>query len=434
MSARLRGAIQTTAGGANLTDGRLGGAGVIAGNFGPIAGLANSGDLAVTFTGASAGALAGQQVRIANNFDNVADQLLQFSGAVYRLAAASPHTPEPVNFGIVHVGDTLQQALSITNTALNDGFSERLDASIGSPTGSATTNAGSFSALEPGATNNSSLVVGVDTTTAGAKAGTAAIMLTSNGAATSGLANTPLASQTVNVQAQVNNFAAAGVVKLAGHGTFSMIAPNQFALDLGSIVEGQSALIAELGVRNTAAAPADELAGSFTLAAPDFSLTGFDPFSNVAAGVTNGGLMVSLDSSAAGTFNGSFTLAPLSTNARPFTMDLPPITVQLTGQVRVAGDYNQDGSVNAADYVLWRKALNQQVTAFSGADGDGDAIVDDGDYGVWRTNFGRTASPGAIATAAVPESAAHVLLILAAAGASTWRCRIQSRVSKLTRM
>ena len=144
---KLRGAIQTTAGGANLTDGRLSGAGVTAGNFGPINAGANSGNLAVTFSAATAGALTGQQVRIVNNFDNVAEQTLQITGAAYRLAAPSTHTPEPVNFGIVHVGDSLQQALSITNSAASDGFSERLNASIGSPTGSATTNAGSFSGL-----------------------------------------------------------------------------------------------------------------------------------------------------------------------------------------------------------------------------------------------------------------------------------------------
>ena len=57
---------------------------------------ANSGNLAVTFSGTSAGPLMGQQVRIINNFDNVADQLLQFTGTAYRYANPSAHTPEPV--------------------------------------------------------------------------------------------------------------------------------------------------------------------------------------------------------------------------------------------------------------------------------------------------------------------------------------------------
>jgi len=53
------------------------------------------------------------------------------------------------------------------------------------------------------------------------------------------------------------------------------------------------------------------------------------------------------------------------------------------------GDYNRDGGVNAADYVMWRKLFGTSVTPpFVGADGDGDSTVDAGDYGVWRENFG----------------------------------------------
>ena len=284
----------------------------------------NSGNRAVTFNATSAGALTGQQVRIVNNFDNVADQILQFTGAAYRFANPTAHAPEPVNFGIVHVGDAVQQALSITNNVPNDGFSERLNASIGSPTGAATTNGGSFTALLPAATNNTDLVVGINTATAGAKTGTATITLTSNGAGTSGLPNTPLTSQTVNVQAQVNNFAAANVVKLSGAGAFNMTGANQFTLDLGSTVEGQAPLVAQLGVVNTAVAPADDLAGSFTVAAPGYSLTGFGPFTGLAAGNTRDSLMVQLNSTMAGTFAGDITLQPQSTNPRPFSMNLSP--------------------------------------------------------------------------------------------------------------
>jgi hypothetical protein len=55
----------------------------------------------------------------------------------------------------------------------------------------------------------------------------------------------------------------------------------------------------------------------------------------------------------------------------------------------LAGDYNFNGSVDAADYVIWRKTLGASVASGSGADGDGDAMVDEDDHGVWRTNFGR---------------------------------------------
>jgi hypothetical protein len=53
------------------------------------------------------------------------------------------------------------------------------------------------------------------------------------------------------------------------------------------------------------------------------------------------------------------------------------------------GDYNYSGVVDAADFVLWRKTLGS--TDDLRADGDGDADIDQDDYGVWRANFGAVA-------------------------------------------
>ncbi|MEX0613058.1 MAG: choice-of-anchor Q domain-containing protein, partial [Pirellulales bacterium] len=58
------------------------------------------------------------------------------------------------------------------------------------------------------------------------------------------------------------------------------------------------------------------------------------------------------------------------------------------------GDYNQDGSVDAADYVVWRKTLGTTgVVPFSGADGNGDGDITEADYGVWTANFGDALPP-----------------------------------------
>lgn len=52
------------------------------------------------------------------------------------------------------------------------------------------------------------------------------------------------------------------------------------------------------------------------------------------------------------------------------------------------GDYNSDGTVNAADYTVWRDTLNS--TTDLRADGNGDHVVNEADFGVWKGNFGAT--------------------------------------------
>lgn len=72
----------------------------------------------------------------------------------------------------------------------------------------------------------------------------------------------------------------------------------------------------------------------------------------------------------------------------------------------LAGDYNDDGVVNAADYTVWRDGgtlLNE--TASPG-------VVDEADYTAWSDNYGATGT----APAAVPEPASAVLIVLTLGG------------------
>ena len=207
----LRGALQTSVNGGNITDGRLGGTGVTASNFGPSR-SARTAALGVTFNATSAGTLNGQTLHLINNFDNVGNQNLSITGAAFRYANPTAHTPEPVAFGNFHVGDAVSNVfLSVMNNVPNDGFSESLNAMIGSATGGVFTNGGSFTGLLPGATNNSSLSVGISTATAGSQNGTATISFQSNGNGSSGLGITDLASQTVNVTGAVYRYASPSV-------------------------------------------------------------------------------------------------------------------------------------------------------------------------------------------------------------------------------
>ena len=75
----------------------------------------------------------------------------------------------------------------------------------------------------------------------------------------------------------------------------------------------------------------------------------------------------------------------------------------------VLGDYNLDGTVNAADYTVWRDTRGS--TGNLAADGDGNGAIELADYDVWKTNFGNTAGSGSSSNAAMPEPTSLLLLI-----------------------
>jgi hypothetical protein len=75
------------------------------------------------------------------------------------------------------------------------------------------------------------------------------------------------------------------------------------------------------------------------------------------------------------------------------------------------GDYNDDDSVDAADYVVWRKTLGQIVPQGRRADGNADGMIGPADYTVWRANFGITRPGDGSATSNVPEPATLTLLM-----------------------
>jgi hypothetical protein len=76
----------------------------------------------------------------------------------------------------------------------------------------------------------------------------------------------------------------------------------------------------------------------------------------------------------------------------------------------LAGDYNHNGIVDAADYTVWRDSLGRTGAGLA-ADGNGNGIVDQADFNVWKSNFGNHSGRGA--AAAVPEPNTAFLLIFA---------------------
>jgi hypothetical protein len=131
-------------------------------------------------------------------------------------------------------------------------------------------------------------------------------------------------------------------------------------------------------------------AGIYYLAAGSFNMAFGSSFYDVTGGAIPGDIVLSFDAT--------------------FADGLP-------------GDYNDDGVVDAADYIVWRKTYsgpNIPPTSYA-ADGDGDGDVDGDDYAIWTANFGQTAGSGAVlaanstarAKAGIPEPATLWLLVIA---------------------
>jgi hypothetical protein len=80
----------------------------------------------------------------------------------------------------------------------------------------------------------------------------------------------------------------------------------------------------------------------------------------------------------------------------------------------VAGDYNENGAVDAADYVIWRKNLGQSFQLPNEVSGVTPGMVTSHDYDEWRKRFGSSSASGAAAElAAVPEPGAMILFVAA---------------------
>ncbi len=74
----------------------------------------------------------------------------------------------------------------------------------------------------------------------------------------------------------------------------------------------------------------------------------------------------------------------------------------------LAGDYNADGVVDAADYLVWRNSLGSTTNLAANGDNTGasQGVIDAADYLVWKAGWGETRFGGAFleaATRPVPE-------------------------------
>lgn len=81
------------------------------------------------------------------------------------------------------------------------------------------------------------------------------------------------------------------------------------------------------------------------------------------------------------------------------------IVLTMAGSVGVPGDYNNNGTVDAGDYTLWRDSLGTNTALANDSIG---GVINEAHYLQWKQNFG---SSGAASATAVPEPTSVWLMI-----------------------
>src|SRR5690606_26407166 len=87
------------------------------------------------------------------------------------------------------------------------------------------------------------------------------------------------------------------------------------------------------------------------------------------------------------------------------------IALHFLAATRLAGDFNDDGQVDAADYTVWRNSFGEELDPLTRADADGDGVVTALDYLVWKAHYGRHTGEGALLAHQVPEPGALAVAV-----------------------
>jgi autotransporter-associated beta strand protein len=202
---------------------------------------------------------------------------------------------------------------------------------------------------------------------------------------------------------------------LVDQGTL-MVDGTNATLGLGNVtVDGTTAgtsgkLIINAGVAKAMSNLATlTLTGGGAAGSADFGYVELD------ANDTVGGLVLGGIAKAPGTYGSSSSTAMFKDDE--YFAGSGVLTV--SPEFGVAGDYNANGVVDMADYVLWRNGGPIQNEVASAG------VLDAADYDAWRARFGNSAGSGAgLKNAAVPEPSAFLIsALLFSLGITTTRIR-----------
>jgi hypothetical protein len=108
----------------------------------------------------------------------------------------------------------------------------------------------------------------------------------------------------------------------------------------------------------------------------------------------------------------------LDAAGRPLIVDLREWSRTLSAAITVPGDYSANGTVDAADYVIWRDRLGGSVQMPN----DDTPGVDTSDYERWRANFGQSTGAGQLTVTytSIPEPATLLMFCAGLAGRLRW--------------
>jgi hypothetical protein len=259
----------------------------------------------------------------------LAGQNVTLNGQVYATAVAQLSTTT-LNFGVVHVGDpagAATQTLTIQNAATGALADSLIGGLAGFTGGGFSSTSGSLSLTE-GATG--ALSIALATSTSGVFSGSAALTLSSHDSV---LADLALSAGPITLQGSVDNYAVAALDELSGGGSLAQSGAVT-TLDLGQIALGASPVSVALEALNAATGTADALGGTLTAAGSSaFTNSGLGTFAGLGAGQADTAPLITLATSAAGTFTETVTMTSAGSNASGYSGTLTTQTFSITGTI-----------------------------------------------------------------------------------------------------
>ncbi len=156
--------------------------------------------------------------------------------------------------------------------------------------------------------------------------------------------------------------------------------------------------------------PPASIGNSTAIALQTPNVTGLQP---VSGSTPSAPMQLVVSTSQAGNFQVSYQLE-FASDSLPDALH-QSLAIAAYATVLLHGDFNADGKVNAADYVIWRKTDGQSVTPYTQADDNGDGQVTILDYTAWRAAYAGAPGSGSdilSGSHSIPEPTSIILIFL----------------------